>query len=413
MARRSNLLTDLRVKNERKPGRYSDGEGLYLRVDAKGAKKWVFRFTMLGSGKPRETGFGKAGPSGVSLADARKLARNARDRVREGLDPIEVRKEQRAAKSEIPLFGVYANKWIDAHEAKFRNKKHVAQWRATLKDHAAGIGKVPVDQITTADVLAVLKPIWNNKHETATRLRGRIERILDAAAIDPDVLRKGENPARWKGHLEHLLPALGKLQRGHHPAMHYDAVPAFLTQLRTRQAGAARALEFLVLTAARSGEVRLARWNEFDFQKMMWTIPATRMKANREHRVPLTARMVEILNEMAQLPEKTREENALVFPGQKSGKPMSDMTLAAVLKRMKIDNVTVHGFRSSFRDWAGELTDFPREIAEAALAHIVGDTTERAYRRGDALEKRRRMMEAWEAYCCGYAAANNVVPLRA
>ena len=413
MARRSNLLTDLRVKNERKPGRYSDGEGLYLRIDAKGAKKWVFRFTMPGSGKPRETGFGNAGSGGVSLADARKAARNARDRVREGFNPIEVRKEQRAPISEIPLFGAYASKWIDDHEAQFRNKKHVGQWRTTLKDHAARIGKLRVDQITTADVLAVLKPIWHSKHETATRLRGRIERILDAAAIDPDVQRKGENPARWKGHLEHLLPALGKLQRGHHPAMHYDSVPTFLAKLRTREAGAARALEFLILTASRSGEVRLARWNEFDLQKMLWTVPATRMKARREHRVPLTVRMGEILHEMAQLPEKEREENALVFPGQKPGKPMSDMTLAAVLKRMKIENVTVHGFRSSFRDWAGELTDFPRETAEAALAHVFGDATERAYRRGDALEKRRRMMEAWEAYCCGHAAANNVVQLHA
>lgn len=413
MARRSNLLTDLRVKKERKPGRYSDGEGLYLRVDDKGAKKWVFRYTMPGSGKPRETGFGNAGIGGVSLADARKAARIARERVRDGLDPIEVRKEERQPKSEIPTFGKYANDWIDQHEAQFTNKKHIAQWRTTLAVHAAGIARKPVDQITTTDVLGVLKPIWKSRHETATRLRGRIERILDAAATDPDVLRKGENPARWKGHLSNLLPALGKLQRGHHPAMSYEAVPNFLSQLRTRVAIAARALEFAILTAARSGEVRLARWEEIDFQKLLWTVPAVRMKAKREHRVPLTPRMVEILREVEPLRTRYGEESALVFPGQKAGKPLSDMTLTAVLKRMKVDGVAVHGFRSSFRDWAGEMSDFPREIAEAALAHVVGDATERAYRRGDALEKRRRMMEAWEAYCSGQAEADNVVALRA
>jgi integrase len=249
-----------------------------------------------------------------------------------------------------------------------------------------------VDIIATDDVLAVLKPIWTTKSETASRVRGRIEKVLDAAKAKG--FREGENPARWRGHLDHLLPRPSKLARGHHAAMPYEDVPAFIAQLREREASSALALELCTLTAARSGEILGMRWSEVDLNRKIWTVPANRMKAGREHRVPLSPRAIVILRQLEKL--KTGE---FVFPGQARNKPLSNMAMEMVLRRMKIDDATVHGFRSSFRDWAGNVSSFPRELIETALAHVIGDKAEQAYRRSDALEKRRKLMEAWASYC--------------
>jgi integrase len=274
----------------------------------------------------------------------------------------------------------------------WRNSKHAAQWEMTMREYAASLRRLPADKITTDDVLSVLKPLWNEKPETASRLRGRIERVLDAAKAQG--LRNGENPARWRGHLDQLLPKRQPLTRGHHAAMNYAELPAFMGELQTRQATAALALEFAVLTAARSGEVLGARWDEFDLDRAIWTIPAARMKAGREHRVPLSTRALKIVKGMQEA-----RNGDFVFPGQKAGKPLSVMALEMVLRRMKIDGVTVHGFRSAFRDWSAECTNFTNEVCEAALAHVIENKAEAAYRRGDLFDKRRKLMEAWAAYC--------------
>lgn len=274
--------------------------------------------------------------------------------------------------------------------AGFRNEKHKAQWRSTLETYGASLRAKPVDTITTDDVLVALKPIWTTKAETASRVRVRIEKVLDAAKAKG--FREGENPARWRGHLDHLLPKPSKLAHGHHPAMAYEQLPAFIADLR--EAPAALRLEFCIFTAARSGEVLGMLWSEIDFDKKTWTVPAKRMKGGREHRVPLSSRAVVILRQLEKL--KTSD---FVFAEQKRNKPLSNMAMDMMLRRMKAGDVTVHGFRSSFRDWAGKVSSFPREIVETALAHVIGDKAEQAYRRGDALEKRRKLMDAWCAYC--------------
>ena len=276
--------------------------------------------------------------------------------------------------------------------SSWRNAKHAAQWEMTLLHYAAPIRRLPVDKITTEDVLSVLKPLWSDKPETASRLRGRVERVLDAAKAQG--LRNGENPARWRGHLDQLLPKRQRLTRGHHAAMAYADVPTFISDLQSRQATAALALEFAILTAARSGEALRARWEEFDLDHAVWVVPAKRMKAGREHRVPLSRRAHKIVKAMHEA-----RDGDFVFPGQKSGKPLSEMALEMVLRRMKIDDVTVHGFRSAFRDWAAECTDFPNEVCEAALAHVIENKAEAAYRRGDLFDKRRKLMDAWASYC--------------
>jgi integrase len=286
----------------------------------------------------------------------------------------------------------------------WRNAKHAAQWEMTLRDYAAPLRRLPVDKITTDDVLSVLKPVWNEKPETASRLRGRIERVLDAAKAQG--LRNGENPARWRGHLDQLLPKRQRLTRGHHAAMPYAEVPAFVIALQGRQAIAALALEFAILTAARSGEVLGARWNEFDVDRAVWTVPAKRMKAGREHRVPLSRRAVKIVKVLHEA-----SAGDFVFPGQKPGKPLSVMALEMVLRRMKVDDVTVHGFRSAFRDWAAECTNFTNEVCEAALAHVIENKAEAAYRRGDLFDKRRKLMDRWAAYCAA-PKAGKVVAFR-
>ena len=367
-----------------KRGKHADGGNLYLIVSETGSRKWVLRFTWRGTAK--EMGLGSA--NDVPLADARERAAEARRLLARDLNPIDERKRGGG----IPMFGALAADVCETLAAGFRNEKHKAQWRMTLETYAAPLRSKPVDTISTEDVLAVLKPIWTAKPETASRLRGRIEKVLDAAKAKG--FRKTENPARWRGHLDHLLPKPLKLSRGHHPAMPYEELPAFMGELRQRQATAALALEFCILTAARSGEVLGCRWSEIDLDKKVWTVPAHRMKAGREHRVPLSGRVVAILRELAEA-----DARPFVFPGQARNKPLSNMAMDMMLRRMKRDTATVHGFRSSFRDWAGNVSNFPREITETALSHVIGDKAEQAYRRSDALEKRRKLMEAWATFC--------------
>lgn len=394
MAREINRLSPRGVVTLTKPGRHADGGGLYLVIDKSGAKRWLFMFRW--DGKLKEMGLG--GLSKVGLAAARRAAENARECLGRGLNPIAVRREA----AEVPSFGEVADALIADLSPQWRNAKHKAQWAMTLKEYAAPLRDLSVDKVDTAAVLAVLKPVWTTRPETASRLRGRIERVLDAARAKGH--RTGENPARWRGHLDHLLPKRQMLSRGHHAAMPFEDVGAFVHELRGRDAVAALALEFLILTAARSGEVLGATWDEFELgDKPVWTVPAGRMKGGREHRVPLTTRAVAILEKVR--PLRTGDH---VFPGREKGKPLSGMALEMLMRRMKAP-FTPHGFRSSFRDWAGEASTFPREVAEAALAHTVGDATERAYRRGDALEKRRKLMDAWAGYCEPKAGRGKVV----
>ena len=376
-----------------KPGKYSDGGNLYLIVSETGARKWVLRFTW--RGRAKEMGLGSA--ASVPLTDAREKAASARRKIAQGLNPIDDRKRDGG----IPTFGEMADDVRETLSAGFRNEKHKAQWKSTLETYAAPLRAKPVDTIATDDVLAVLKPIWTTKAETASRVRGRIEKVLDAAKAKG--FREGENPARWRGHLDHLLPKPSKLARGHHPAMAYEEVAGFVAELRKREASAALALELCILTAARSGEILGMRWPEIDFDKKILTVPADRMKAGREHRVPLSSRAVTILRKLEKV--KTGE---FVFAGQARNKPLSNMAMEMVLRRMKIEDATVHGFRSSFRDWAGNVSNFPREVTETALAHVIGDKAEQAYRRGDALEKRRKLMDAWSSYCEPKKAGNVV-----
>jgi integrase len=379
-----------------KAGKYSDGGNLYLIVSPTGARKWVLRFTW--RGKAREMGLGT--PAAIPLADAREKAANARRMIAQGLDPIHERKRAGG----VPTFGEMADQVCETLSSGFRNEKHKAQWKSTLATYAAPLADKPIDTILTDDVLAVLKPIWTMKPETASRLRGRIEKVLDAARAKG--FRQGENPARWRGHLDHLLPKQSKLIRGHHVAMPYEHVAAFVGHLRESDSLAARALELCILTAARSGEILGMRWPEVDFDKKVWTLPAHRMKAGREHRVPLPERAVAILRQLTEI--KTGD---FVFPGQRNDRPLSNMAMNMALRRMKADTITVHGFRSSFRDWAGNVSSFPRELVETALAHVIGDKAEQAYRRSDALEKRRKLMEAWAAYC-EPKVSSNVLQLR-
>jgi integrase len=383
MARKINRLNARAVATITKHGRHADGGGLYLSISPNGGRRWVFLYRW--HVKPTEIGFGSA--RDVTLARARELAGQARAKLAEGINPKDTRRT-----SEGATFGECADRLIEAMRPSWRNGKHATQWEMTLRDYAAPLRRLPVDKIVTDDVLSVLKPLWNDKPETGSRLRGRIERVLDAAKAQG--LRSGENPARWRGHLDQLLPKRQLLTRGHHAAMNYAELPAFMTNLQARQATAALALEFAILTAARSGEVLGARWEEFDLDHAVWTVPATRMKAGREHRIPLSRRSLKIAKAMHEA-----RNGDFVFPGQQAGRPLSVMALEMVLRRMKIENATVHGFRSTFRDWAAECTNFANEVCEAALAHVIENKAEAAYRRGDLFEKRRQLMEAWAAYC--------------
>jgi integrase len=348
----------------------------------------MYRF----AGKQREMGLGSASRAGTSLARARDLAAEARIALAAGLDPLEVRKAARHAERILPTFGECADAFIETHRSSWRNDKHIAQWTMTLSTYCAPIRAMPIDKIETEAVLKVLQPIWERLPETAKRLRGRIEKVLDAATVR--CFRTGENPARWRGHLQNLLAKPKGLTRGHHAALPYEQLPEFMAQLRARYSLAARALEFAILTACRSGEVRSARWGEIDLAKATWVIPAGRMKAGKEHRVPLSDRAVALLAVL----QETRTSD-FIFPGNGLNRPLSGMAMAMLLRRIKVDSITVHGFRSTFRDWASETTAFPHEVCEQALAHSIGNKTEAAYRRGDLFEKRRKLMETWAIYC--------------
>jgi integrase len=374
-----------------KSGRHSDGGCLYLNVTDTGAKSWLFMYKV--AGRRREMGLGPT--RDVPLARARELAAEARQHLLAGRDPFAMRR-----KPHTMTFCDAAEALLENMSPSWRNAKHRAHWAMTLRIYCAQLAKVPAGEVTTENVLRVLKPLWATKAATASRLRARIERVLDFAKAQE--MRSGENPARWRGHLDAILPKRQKLTHGHHKAMPFAGVPAFMKTLRAMEGIGPKALEFTILTAARSGEVLGVRWGEVDLEGKLWTVPASRMKGAREHRVPLSDRALAILTELA----LTRTGD-FVFPGLKAGKPLSSMALPMVLERANVD-ATVHGFRSSFRDWAGERTAFPREIAEAALAHLVGDEVERAYRRGDALEKRRKLMNAWADFCAGRSMGNVV-----
>lgn len=405
----SNVLTPLAVKNA-KAGRHADGGGLHLLVKQSGARSWVYRFML--NGKSRDVGLGTAGPDGISLAAARDARDALRLKVKAGIDPLEERQREaaeaiaaaQAAQVARMTFKAVAETYIDANEGSWRNEKHRQQWKNTLATYVYPlIGELPVAEVGTVHVLQILEPIWKTKAETASRVRGRMETILDAAKARG--YREGENPARWRGHIAQILPARSRLTRGHHKAMPYEAIPAFVGLLHKREAVAALALEFAILTAARTGEVIGAKWDEVDLDKATWTIPASRMKAGKEHRVPLSARAVEILKSMQGL----RKE--WLFPASKGGK-MSGMAMTMLLRRMKVD-VTVHGFRSGFRDWSAECTGYAHEVCEMALAHVIGNKAEAAYRRGDLFDKRRRLMDDWATYCVTNPALGaNITPIR-
>ncbi|MFY0610773.1 MAG: integrase arm-type DNA-binding domain-containing protein [Hyphomicrobiaceae bacterium] len=383
-------LNARKVQSLTNTGRYGDGGGLYLDVRNGGRRRWIFRYRDRQTGKLRDKGLGSA--STVSLAQARMRCAEARLMLTNGEDPID---DVKVVASTVPSFAELADEVITELEKSWRNPKHRAQWRSTLATYAKTISHKRVDTITTADVQGVLKPIWNKLPETAQRLRGRIEKILDAA-IARGYCDKA-NPARWKGNLDHLLGSHARLIRGHFPAMPASDIPAFIACLRGRPSISALAVEFTILTAARSGETRGAVWKEMDVENQLWTIPPERMlKTRKAHRVPLTDRCMEILEEMTKV-----RSNKFIFPGQKAESPLSDMTLTAVLRRMGIKEYTMHGFRSSFRDWAEDIGGFPSELAEQAISHIQGNAVERAYRRGDALERRRSLMMSWEKFCDG------------
>lgn len=387
-----NRLSAREIKAAAVRGYYADGGGLYFRVSAFDTRSWAFRFTMLG--KAREMGLG-AYPD-VSLAEARDRAAEARRLLRDGVDPIEARKTARtataAAVAAAFTFEQCTDAFVDKQSAEWKNAKHEAQWRSTLEKYAYPvIGKVLVRDVTDHHVLQILEPIWQTKTETASRVRGRIEAVLDYATAKK--YRSGDNPARWRGFLDKHLPKPKKIAKvKHHPALTYNELGAFFAELKEQTGMGARALEFCILTAARSGEVRGATRSEVDLDAGTWTIPAARMKAEKEHRVPLSPKAVQLLKALPRI-----DDSDLLFPSTKNT-PLSDMTLTAVLRRMARTGITVHGFRSTFRDWAGETTAYPREVIEHALAHQLKDKAEAAYARGTLFAKRRKLMEDWAKF---------------
>src|SRR6516165_3931788 len=416
MARQIERLTALKVEaKELAPGMYPDGAGLYLRVTPEGARNWVLRYML--DRRPRWMGLGPLSLYG--LADARARAQDARRKRHDGIDPIEARRAERTRQrldaAKAVTFKQCAESYIASHRAGWRNEKHKYQWSATLNVYVYPvIGTLPVQTVDIGLVRKVLEPIWTTKPETASRVRQRIEKILDFAKVCG--YRDGENPARWRGHLDNVLPARSRVRVVEHfAALPYAELPAFIVSLRAREAIAARALEFLVLTAARTGEVIGTRWNEIDLLDKTWTVPAARMKAHREHRVPLSARTIVILREM-KAARNGNDDNAFIFPGPNPRRPLSNVALLRLLERMQLDNLTVHGFRATFKTWASERTSFQNEIVEASLAHTIGGKVEQAYMRGDMFEKRRRLMQQWATFCTTAPAQepqSNITPLRA
>jgi integrase len=388
MARSLNRLKALNVPSL-KVGRHSDGGNLYLIVGKDGSRRWTFMFSL--GDRQREAGFGAAAK--VSLAEARRKAAEWRSLLAHGVDPIEAKKGASEARKAVPLkpsFGECVDELIKTKGPAWRSEKYRRQWRKTLVEDAGSIWDLPVDEVATEHVLGVLKPLWARLPDAASRLRGRMEATLDFAAANK-WREPGPNPAQWRGNLAHLFPKRPAHQRGHHKALPYSELPAFVAKLREEDTTKARALELVILTATRISEVLGARWSEVDIEAAVWTVPGDRMKAAVEHRIPLAPRALEILAEMSAV-----RTNDYIFPGRRSRRPISRRP---VYELAQAAGVTAHGFRSTIRDWAGEETHFSREVAEAALAHAVGNAVERAYRRGDALEKRRELMAAWALYC--------------
>jgi integrase len=406
MARQINKLSTRTVAAANEPGMLSDGNGLYLQISPSGSKSWIYRFML--RGRSRDMGLG--GVDVVTLKEARALAHEARRLVKSGIDPVDARKvqqRQQVVQAATTLtFAECARQLIKSHEPGWRNPKHRQQWHNTLETYAFPIfGDLPIDSIDTGLVLQAIEPIWTTKTETASRLRGRVEAVLDWAKARG--YRSGENPARWRGHLANLLPKKEKVRRvKHHAALPYEDVGAFMKALREQDGIAGRGLEFLILTAARPGEVVGATWDEIDIDKAVWTIAADRTKSGSEHRVPLSHSAVAVLQGMEQA-----RVSEFVFPGQKDKRPLQTAAFLRLLERMGHGDLTAHGFRSTFRDWAAERTAFPREIAEAALAHAIGNKVEAAYRRSDLLDKRRRLMDAWSEFG-EQESVGNIVALR-
>jgi len=397
-------LSATKVSNLAERGYYADGGGLYFRVSEFNTRLWAFRYKR--AGKAREMGLG-AYPD-VSLKEARERAEEARKLLRDDIDPIDRRQAARsamlAAREAALTFEQCAAAYIAVKEHEWKNAKHGDQWRNTLTTYAFPvIGSLLVSHIDQTHILQILEPIWTTKTETASRLRGRIENVLDYATVRG--YRKGDNPARWRGHLDKLLATPAKVSKiEHHAALPYTEAGAFMVDLRQQAGMGARALEFVIITAARSGEVRGAKWAEIDLDQAVWNIPADRMKAGREHRIPLSDTALELLRHLPRI-----DGSELLFPNTK-GTALSDMTLTAVLRRMG-RQITAHGFRSTFRDWAGETTAYPREVIEHALAHQLKDKAEAAYARGTLFDKRRRLMADWAKYCATVANAASVTPI--
>ena len=415
-------LTAIEVAKAKGPKVLHDGGGLYLRVapirrdaDGKekpGSKAWVFRFQL--DGKRRDMGLGPY--PDISLAEARRRATEHRNQRRDGIDPLNAktaqRQAQRLAVAKGRTFRQCAAQFIEKNRAGWRNPKHRQQWENTLATYVYPvIGDLPVAAIDAGLVVQVLDPIWTEKPETASRVRGRIEAVLDAATVRG--FRQGPNPAQWKGNLAHILPAHSRIRKvAHYAALPFDEMPQFLAALRTRDGMAARALEFAALTAARTGEVLGASWGEFDLAAKVWTVPADRMKAGREHRVPLSEAALAVLEQvrpLALMKDGKPDPAAPVFPGPRRALPLSNMAMLMLLRRMKRDDLTAHGFRSTFSDWAAERTAYPREVVEMALAHAIENRVEAAYRRGDLFDKRRRLMDAWAQYCNKGSGAGELV----
>ena len=418
MAREIGKLKPLGVSRASKPGYYGDGGNLYLLVGPTGAKSWVFRYRVPAPtpdnpkhSKLREMGLGPT--HALSLAEARERAREWRRERLDGIDPIEARRSRRAriqleAKKAMN-FKQCAEAYIKSHSVGWKNPKHAAQWPSTLETYVyPAFGSLPVQGIDVGLVMNALEPIWTTKPETASRVRGRIESVLDWATARG--YRKGENPARWRGHLENLLPKKTKVRRvEHHAALPYTELGEFIAELRQQEGVAARALEFAILTVARTGEVIGAKWSEINLAERLWTIPAERMKAGKEHRAPLSDAALAILGEIQEI-----RQSDYVFPGGKSGRPLSNMAFLMLLRRMGRGDLTVHGFRSTFSDWCSERTNFPAEVREMALAHTVSDKVEAAYRRGDLFQKRRQLMDAWARFAITTPTiAAEVVPIAA
>lgn len=403
---RIHRLTAARLNSLKKVGLHNDGGNLLFRVAPGGTKSWVLRYSL--NGRTRDMGLGRY-PE-IGLAEAREQAFNYRKMLTAKIDPIEHRNAERSAarvfEAKHITFDDCARAYVDAHESGWRSHTHATQWRGTLTSYASPVfGKLPVSSIDTGLVVRALQPIWTDKPVTASRLRGRIESVLDWARANG--YRLGENPARWRGHLDHLLPAQKKVRAvQHHAALPYSEIGAFMAQLRDQSDIKARALEFTILTAARTGEVLRATWTEIDFASKTWAVPAARMKSGREHRVPLTDAAIAVLEFAASI-----KHSDYIFPGRSDFKPLGTSGLQNALLALNRRDVTAHGFRSTFRDWAAERTSFPPELAELSLAHAVGSDVERAYRRTDLFDKRRRLMEEWAKFC-GRNGSATVVPLR-